>query len=81
MELSEFTDELRDYFYDEDNTDLEVEQDDNEINIYLDLPSIENYDIHISRIEKFFRSTKYDVEDFEIDGDYEGYITIIYEGE
>ena len=81
MELAEFTDDLRDYFYDEGDIDLQVEQDDNEINIYLDLPSTENYDAHIDEIESFFRNGNYDVEDFEISGDYEGTITLTYEGE
>ena len=81
IELSEFTNDLRDYFYDEGNVDVQVEQDDNEVNIYLDLPSTENYDAHIEEVESFFRNSEYDVEDFDIDGDYEGCITLSYEGE
>jgi hypothetical protein len=81
MELMEFTSTLRDYFYDNNDIDLQVELDDYEISIYLDLPSTENYNNHINEVEKFFRYSNYDIEDFEIDGDYEGCITLIYEGE
>jgi hypothetical protein len=47
----------------------------------LDLPSTDNYDNHITEIERFFKFSDYDVEDYEIDGDYEGQITISYIGE
>jgi len=77
--LEQFTEDLRDYFYDECNTDVQVELDDNEINVYLSLPSTSNYDAHIYAIERFFKRSEYDVEDFDIDGDYEGVITIVYE--
>ena len=76
--LDEITEDLRDYFYDKGDTDLQVELDDEIINVYLDLPDTRNYDSHIDAIERFFRRSKYDVEDFEISGDYEGHIEILY---
>jgi len=81
IKLDEFTEDLRDYMYDEGFIDAQIEQDDEEVNVYLDLPNTENYDTHIEVIESFFAQSNYDVEDFEIDGDYEGHIYILYEGE
>ena len=79
--MEDLGEDLRDYFYDENNVDLQVETDEDEINVYLDLPSTDNYDNHITEIERFFKFSDYDVEDYEIDGDYEGQITISYIGE
>ena len=58
-----------------------IETEDNVITIYLDLPDTENYISFVNVIEKFLVKSRYDIEDFEIDGDYEGQIDIIYEGE
>ena len=58
-----------------------VVQEEESVNIYLDLPETENYNHFIELVERFFRNSRYDVEDFEISGDYEGHIEIIYEGE
>jgi hypothetical protein len=76
-----FGEDLRDWFYDNGDTDVQVEVDEDEVNVYLDLPSTDNYDAHIIAIESFFRDSDFDVEDYEIDGDYEGQITISYIGE
>ena len=56
-------------------------QDEESVNIYLDLPNTENYNYFINKIEKIFSKTKWDVEDWEIDGDMEGHIEILYIGE
>lgn len=81
LNLETVVEELRDYFYDKNNEDVQVKLDENEINVYLDLPDTRNYDAHIDTIERFFSKSKYDVEDFDFDGDYEGTITLTYEGE
>jgi len=78
MAAQRFGDDLRDYFYYDGNIDLQVEVDDNTISIYLDLPSEANYDSHMILLEEFFSENNYDVEDFDIDGDYEGTITLEY---
>ena len=80
MDLSKIAEDLRNYFYDDHDVDLQVELDDNEINVYLDLPSTENYDNHIEAIENYFRDSDNDIDDFDIDGDYEGTITLTYVG-
>jgi len=77
----ELAEDLRDYLYDEGFIDAQIEQDDEVTNIYLDLPNTGNYDTHIEAVESFFAQSVFDVEDFEIDGDYEGHIEITYEGE
>ena len=79
MQLEEFIEDLRNYFYDNGDIDLQLELGEEEINIYLDLPSTENYDVHIDMIEEFFSYSEYDIEDFSIDGDYEGTIIIYLE--
>ncbi len=77
METEDFIEELRNHFYDNGDIDLQVELgDEEEINIYLDLPNTENYNYHIDILEDFFRDREYDNEDFSVDGDYEGTITI-----
>ena len=81
IDLEEFTETLRDYFYDNGNVDIQVELDEDTIYVYLDLPSVENYEKHMYYIERFFNKSLFDVEDFEIDGDYEGQIEIFYIGE
>ena len=58
-----------------------IETEDNVITIYLDLPDTDNYISFVNVIERFLVKSRYDTEDFEIDGDYEGQIDIIYEGE
>lgn len=58
-----------------------IDSEDNVITIYLDLPDTYNYNTFISKIERFLVKSKYDIEDFDIDGDYEGQIEIVYEGE
>ena len=58
-----------------------IETEDNIITIYLDLPDTENYISFVNTIERFIVKSRYDIEDFEIDGDYEGQIDIVYEGE
>ena len=82
-ELEELAEELRDYFYDNriEEQQVEYDEDASEINIYLDLPDTDNYDDYVREIELFFRSSDSDIDDFDIDGDYEGVITLTYEGE
>ncbi len=56
-----------------------VVQEEESINIYLDLPETENYNYFIEEVERFFRNSRYDVEDFSIYVYYEGNIEIMYE--
>ena len=77
--IEEFTEDVRNYFYDNGDNDIQVEVGEYELTIYLDLPSTENYDTAIDRLEQFFVEGKYDYEDFSVDGDYEGIITIYSE--
>jgi len=63
----------------EKECDIVVSED--TVNVYLDLPNTDNYNYFINKIEKIFSKIEYDVEDFEIDGDYEGHIIISYIGE
>jgi len=63
----------------EDECTIDVQ--DNVITIYLDLPNTENYISFINIIERFLTKSKFDIEDFDFDGDYEGQIEIIYDGE
>jgi hypothetical protein len=58
-----------------------ITSDENVISIYLDLPDTENYTVFLDKVERFMVKSKYDIEDFEIDGDYEGQIDIVYEGD
>ena len=59
MNIEEFTEDLREYFQMENNVELQIEQDENIVNVYLDLPNTDNYDTHIDEIENFFR--KYNI--------------------
>ena len=77
--IEEFTEDVRNYFYDNGDNDIQVEVGEYELTIYLDLPSTENYDTAIDRLEQFFVEGKYDYEDFSVDGDYEGIIKIYSE--
>ena len=79
-ELLEKLAEEIDIYFSESECDVIV-QDEESINIYLDLPNIQNYNDFITEVERFFAISKNDIEDFEIDGDYEGQIIIVYEGE
>jgi len=63
----------------EDECTIDVQ--DNIIVVYLDLPNTENYVSFINIIERFLTKSKFDIEDFDIDGDYEGQIEIVYDGE
>jgi len=63
----------------EDECTIKTEE--NIITIYLDSADTENYISFVNAIEKFLVKSRYDIEDFEIDGDYEGQIDIVYEGE
>ena len=78
MELEQFVDDVEVYLGREE---CEVIQDDEIVNIWLDLPNTENYNYFINKIEKIFSRTKWDVEDWEIDGDMEGHIELAYIGE
>jgi hypothetical protein len=79
MALEDIVEDVRDYFYENGNTDLQVEIGESEFSIFLDLPNTSNYEYHINELEKFFRvSDDHDIEDFDIDGDYEGIITAVY---
>jgi len=78
LNLEELAEELYETIG-EDYCTIEVEQD--TIIVFLDLPSTENYTSFVNTIERFLLKSKYHIEDFEIDGDYEGQIEIIYEGE
>jgi len=83
MILEELAEVLKDYFYDNEIYEQEVEYDEDtqEVNIYLNLPNEDNYNEYLREIELFYRQSKFHIDDFDIDGDYEGQITIIYEGE
>lgn len=78
MELETVADELYVYLEDKGFDDLEVHVRGNVIEIYLDLPNTDNYNSTLAVVENFF--DRYYVEDFEIDGDYEGLITLEYIG-
>jgi len=69
-----------DIFFSESECDVVV-SDEEIVNIYLNLPNTENYNDFITEVETFFKSSKYHIEDFEIDGDYEGHIIITYQDE
>jgi hypothetical protein len=72
--------ELMELYLAEKECEVDV-VDDDRIEIYIDLPSTDNYNYFIAKIEKIFRKVPFDVEDYEIDGDYEGQIAIVYIGE
>ena len=76
--LEQFVDDVEVYLGREE---CEVMQDGEIVNIWLDLPDTENYNYFINKIEKMFSKIKWDVEDWEIDGDYEGHIELAYIGE
>lgn len=76
--IEQFTDDLETYLQDDE---CEVIQEAGTVNVYLDLPNTENYNHFVSKVERVFSKTKYDTEDWEIDGDYEGCIEIMYVGE
>ena len=67
-------------FFGESECDIVV-SDEEVINIYLDLPNTENYNDFLQEVENFFKNSEYDVEDFEIEGDHEGHIELVYIGE
>ena len=69
---------LNDYFLDSGFDEMRVQADnlENTVYVYLDLPCEENYNATMGEIELFFSETGHDIEMFEIDGDYEGTITL-----
>jgi len=77
--LEQFAEDIETYLA-EKECEVEV-QDDEIVSIYLELPNTENYNYFINKIEKIFSKMKWDVEDWEIDGDYEGHIELVYIGE
>ena len=77
--LEKVSEDLEVYFS-ESECDIVV-SDEEVINIYLDLPNTENYNDFLQEVENFFKNSEYDVEDFELDGDYEGHIELVYIGE
>ncbi len=60
-------------------TYAEVFIEDGEVLIHMDLPSEENYNYAIELVELFFEEEEYDIEEYYIDGDYEGIISISQE--
>jgi len=84
LEIDELLDGLSAYFDEEGYHDLDIEINNStdSIEISLDLPSTSNYDSTMKCLERFFNSkSSYHIEDFDIDGDYEGQITVSYIGE
>jgi len=77
--MEDFELELSHYFG-EDECEVTLDADGN-VNIYLHLPNTENYNSFLLLVDDFFPESSYDIEDFEIDGDYEGNIEINYIGE
>jgi hypothetical protein len=75
--LEDLTEEL----YENMGDECTIELDGDIITIYLNLPNTEYYTNFVSKLERFLVKSKYDIEDFEIDGDYEGQIELAYEGE
>ena len=63
--------------------DLEVEiyVEDEVVSIALDLPSSDNYNYIVNEVEKVFRKSKENIEDWDIDGDYESIVEISYIGD
>jgi len=73
--MEEMVDNLRNHLYDNDSYAV-VEEMEEGVSIYLDLPSEESYFYHMKLIEEFFRIYPYSIDEFLIEGDYEGCITI-----
>lgn len=72
--IEDFTEDLKTYFI--DDNDIKITQDKDKIYLLLDLPNTDNYESYMEELELFFDSSIYDVEHFDIDGDYEGEIEI-----
>lgn len=80
MALDEVIEDLRDFLYDNGNTDFQIEAEEEGFSIFLDLPNVTNFIYHMNELERFFITNgNYDVEDFIIDGDDEGIITAVCE--
>jgi hypothetical protein len=77
--LEQLSEDLYVHFGEED-CDIVV-QNEESVNIYLNLPNTENYTTFLDKVERYFSKAKYDIEDWEIDGDYEGHIEILYIGD
>ncbi len=75
QELEELSSNLGVYLsYKSAYADLYLE--DGELIISLELPSEDNYNEYIDIIENFFNEAGYDIEEYIIEGDYEGIIKI-----
>ena len=80
MKLNIFKDDLEEFLEDQ-YSELEVifNEEDLEIVIILENPNINNYNDALEFVELFFiESNKYHIESFEIDGDYEGTLTLLF---